>query len=74
MGLKEYNGENKEEKTITLYNSVDTLEGYSSFVIENAYENELRNFFEVVKGEIQPQYSFSDDLITLEWIDRIEER
>lgn len=71
-GLKEYNWEKREDKAVALYNSVDTIEGYSSFVIENAYENELRNFFEVINGERQPQYSFAEDIATLEWIDRVE--
>lgn len=71
-GLKEYDLEKHKDKKIALYDNVDTIEGYSSFVIENAYENELRNFFDVINGESEPQYSFEEDLVTLKWIDRIE--
>lgn len=72
-GLVEYDWMEKEDVSIDLYGEVDTIEGYSSFVIENAYESELRAFFEETEKGQAPRYSFQKDLATLEWIDKIEE-
>ncbi len=74
-GLMYYNLENKQEENINLYENVEHQEGYSSSIIENAYRNEIRTFFEMVnrrqlKNDI---YDFEKDLSTLELIDRIEE-
>ncbi len=71
-GLEEYDWEKKEDVSIDLYDEVDTLEGYSSFVIENAYESELRAFFDEVEKGVKPEYSFARDIVTLGWIDKIE--
>lgn len=71
-GLREYDWEKKEDVDIDLYSKVDTIDGYSSFVIENAYESELRAFFDEVENGEMPRYSFSKDITTLEWIDKIE--
>ncbi|HAP20871.1 MAG TPA: oxidoreductase [Lachnospiraceae bacterium] len=71
-GLKEYDWKKKAEKSILLYGSVDTVEGYSSFIIENAYERELRAFFDAVENGEKAKYSFQEDLHILDWIDRIE--
>lgn len=71
-GLKEYDIEHKEERKIQLYSDVDKLAGYSDFVIENDYTNELINFFEVVSGEGTARYTFEEDLETLKLIDKIE--
>ena len=73
-GLKEYDWNKKEEKPVLLYNNIDKIEGYSAFVIENAYENELKAFFEAVENGTEPRYSFKKDLTVLEWIDRIEKK
>ncbi len=73
-GLKEYDWKEKKERSIALYNNIDTIEGYSSFVIENAYENELKAFFEAIEKGTEPRYSFKKDLAVLDWIDRIEEK
>lgn len=71
-GLKEFDLEKREDIQVDFYDELDTMEGYSSFIIENAYESELRAFFEEVENGITPKYSFSEDLVTLEWIDKIE--
>ena len=70
--MKEYDWKEKKERSIALYNNIDTIEGYSSFVIENAYENELKAFFEAIEKGTEPRYSFKKDLAVLDWIDRIE--
>ena len=72
LGLKEYDYENKVEKHINLYDSVDKQEGYASFVIENAYRNELETFINVVNGKESAEYTFEEDKQVLAMIDDIE--
>ncbi len=71
-GLYEYDFIHKQEVNIKLYDEVDSLEGYSSFVIENAYYREIESFFAVVQEKEQPMYSFEKDKKTLSLIDLIE--
>lgn len=46
-------------------------QGYSEFINEYAYINELLEFFEVLQGK-RPEYSMVEDRETLELIDQIE--
>lgn len=71
-GLKQYNIGGKKEETIDLYESVDKRNEYATFIIENAYKNELEEFFEVVKGKKKAKYTFVDDLKILNLISEIE--
>lgn len=73
-GLKEYDCTEKKESTVSLYSSVDKLDGYASFIIENAYLNELKTFLGMVNGEAKAEYTFEDDQKVLELIDKIEAR
>lgn len=73
MGLQQYDFEKKENKNVQLYDKIDTIQGYSSFVIENAYQRELESFFSTVRGEEIPRYSFEEDIKILKLIDCIEE-
>ena len=68
----QYDYENKAEKHINLYDSVDKQEGYASFVIENAYRNELETFINVVNGKESAEYTFEEDKQVLAMIDDIE--
>ncbi|MDD6628175.1 MAG: hypothetical protein PUF03_07990 [Lachnospiraceae bacterium] len=45
--------------------------GYSEFVNECAYMNEIKEFFEVVRGK-QPEYTMEKDAQILRTIDEIE--
>ena len=71
-GLNEYDADAKQDKAIKLYEKVDTLKGYSSFIIENAYQKELENFFATIEGKQTAQYSFKEDLEIIQLIDAIE--
>lgn len=71
-GLNEYDYNRKIEKNINLYETIDKQEGYASFVIENAYQNELEMFIKMVNGEGKAEYSFEEDYKVLEMIDIIE--
>lgn len=44
---------------------------YSDNIVENAYVDELTNFFAVLRGEEAPRYSFAQDLETIALMDRI---
>ncbi len=71
-GLYKYDFETKQNVNIDLYENVDKLEGYSAFVIENAYSNEIATFFDCVAGKAKAEYGFNEDFATLELIDGIE--
>lgn len=71
-GLYQYDYESKKDNIVELYDVIDKQEGYSSFVIENAYKNEILAFFKQIKDGTEPVYGFSDDKIVLNLIDRIE--
>lgn len=47
-------------------------EKYSAFVIENAYKNEIKEFFDVILNGKQPVYGFERDLEILTLIDTME--
>lgn len=70
--LKIYDKRTKEILPVRLYEHIDHMEGYSGFVVENAYYDELVSFLEAVKGIGKPRYSFERDQEILSWIDRIE--
>ncbi len=49
------------------------LEGYRDFIVENAYVEEIREFFLVCSGKSTARYSFSQDKCILSLIDEIEQ-
>lgn len=72
QGLKLYDYERKETQNVATYEEVEQREGYSSFVIENVYLEEVINFLDVINGEAQAKYSFAKDKHILAWLDKIE--
>ena len=71
-GLMEFNQETKETEVVELYDNIDHMEGYSAFVVENAYQNEIQEFFDVLDGKKVQQYGFEKDMEILQLIDKIE--
>ncbi len=71
--LFEFNPQTKEKSAVCLYDSVTHKDGYASFIIENAYADEIRAFLDQVAGLKNSIYSLSDDAEILKWIDKIEE-
>lgn len=71
-GLKLMNLDNKTDEVIKLYEDVVQLENYSKFVVENAYSDEIKVFFECIEGKTIPIHNFEKDKIVLDLIDRIE--
>lgn len=73
-GLYKYDFANKTNENIKLYNEIDKQENYASFVIENAYMNEIAAFFQKIKNPGEKMiYDFERDKKILELIDRIEQ-
>lgn len=71
-GLKLYNYETKKYESINLYCNVLHMDGYGSFIVENAYQNEMGAFLEEISGKKVAKYSFEEDLRTLKLIDMVE--
>lgn len=62
-----------EKLPVNTYESFEHDSRYSDNIVENAYVDELANFFAVLKGAEQPRYSFEKDLETIRLIEAIEE-
>lgn len=73
VGLKYFDKNDRRTKSISLYTEIHQLDNYSSFVVENAYLNEIQEFFDVLEGKRKPLYGFQEDLEVLNYIDQIEE-
>ncbi|MBH1942479.1 Gfo/Idh/MocA family oxidoreductase [Mobilitalea sibirica] len=71
-GLKVYDYNEKKETYVNLYHEIDQLDGYSSFIVENAYYNEIVSFFNAIRDNHTPIYSFEKDKEVLKIIDGIE--
>ncbi len=70
--LEQFNPSTRCIEKVALLENEEHIEGYSSFIVENAYQNEIKEFLDVVEGKVIPQYGFEEDLKVLQLIDRIE--
>lgn len=71
-GLMIYDFDQKKNIEVELYEEIDQLKNYSSFVVENAYLNEIVSFFNTLDKQTAPLYSFEKDKEILEIINKIE--
>ncbi len=64
----------KKEKTPvdTYYGEAHQDERYSDNIVENAYLEEILNFYDVIAGKATPRWSFEQDLEALRLIDTME--
>lgn len=69
--LSEYDKDSKELRPVILSEAIEHVDGYRAFIVENAYKNEIREFFDVVQNGKQPRYGFVQDKKILELIDSI---
>lgn len=69
--VAEFDTVSKKLVPVTLTEQAERVEGYSAFVVENAYKNEIREFFNVVEGITPARYGFEQDLKILRLIDTI---
>lgn len=71
--LIEYDRSIKKDVNYRLYDDVDKVEGYSELIVENAYEEEIRAFFNVIRGnKMDMLHTFEKDKEILKLIDSIE--
>lgn len=71
-GISDYNMETGVFDNISVYSEIERLSGYNKLIIENAYEEELKDFFGVIEKRKTPRYSFEKDKEILRWIDEVE--
>ena len=67
--INEFDSVTKKLVNVELTEDVEYKEGYSSFIVENAYKNEIREFFDVVLNHKEPLYGFEQDKKILAIID-----
>ncbi len=67
----EFDPVSKSLMPVTLTEPTEHVAGYCSFVVENAYKNEIREFFDVVLEDKTPLYGFEQDREILSLIDAI---
>jgi len=67
-----YNILSKENEQILLYDEIQKDSRYSENIIENAYVDEIRTFFECFENCTATKHTFEKDKEILQWIDRIE--
>lgn len=72
QGLKCFDIESKELKNINLYDEISTEEDYNQTIIENAYLEEIKDFFDVINSDKKGLHSFEKDKYILDIIDIIE--
>lgn len=70
--LKDFNIETKKMEQIMTYSEVDQDHRYSANIIENAYADEIKHFFNVRQGKEPLIYTFEEDKEVLSIIDQIE--
>lgn len=72
-GLKEWNPDSNELDEINLYDKISDQEDYNQTIIENAYLEEVKDFFNTLNSnERHGLYSFEKDKYVLDVIDIIE--
>lgn len=59
--LFEYKQNSNSLEKVLFAEETEHVEGYSSFVVENAYKNEIEDFFEMIKSGREPLHSFEKD-------------
>ncbi len=69
--LVEFDADDKKAVSVQLLEKTEHMDGYSAFVVENAYKNEIKEFFDVVLNGKEPLYGFEQDKKILDLIDRI---
>ena len=67
--IREFNQQTKKIENVNLSEAAEHKEGYSAFIVENAYKNEIREFFDVVLKNKMPLYGFEEDKKILNIID-----
>ena len=67
----EFDAQTRKLEAVTLRELTERVGGYSAFIVENAYKNEIREFFNVVLGRKKQSYDFEQDGRILSLIDSL---
>ena len=70
--LSAYDIDAKTLKPVKLYEDVVQDGRYNANIIENAYADEIRAFFDYVEKGTEPPYTFDEDAHTIAVVDEIE--
>ncbi len=70
--LYRYDAQSKEKAPVSVYERFEHDARYSDNIVENAYVDEIVNFFGVLDGREQARWSFEKDKAVIELIERIE--
>ncbi len=69
--VTEFNAEKGVLEPVKLLEKAEHKEGYRAFVVENAYKNEIKEFFDAVLCNKPAQYGFEQDKKILKLIDSL---
>lgn len=69
-----FDTETGKQQAVHAYETVQHQEGYSEYIVENRYADEIRDFLDAVYKHKKPKYSLEQDRYTLSIIDQIEEQ
>ena len=69
--LRTYNPGTGNVDVVSFQEAAEYSDGYQKFVVENAYKDEVKAFFDVLSGKKQMIYSFEEDQETLKLISSI---
>ena len=67
--LLEYNKSLNKLNNVKLLEQPEHIDGYETFIVENAYKNEIKAFFDAVLNDKDCIYGFEKDKDTLSLID-----
>lgn len=70
--LYRWNAETKEKEFVDTYGEFEHDPRYSDNIVENAYVDEIANFFGVLEGRETPRWSFEQDRAVIALIERME--
>lgn len=74
QGFEEFDFDMNEMKKLNLYDEISKENDYNQTIIENAYLEEIKDFFNVLSGNSEcGLHSFEKDKYILDIIDKIEE-
>ncbi len=71
-GLYKFNIDNEKNENIILYDRTEKRTEYNNTIIEDAYAEEIKTFFNVISKSETPKYTFEEDYETIRLIDLIE--
>ncbi len=69
--LYRYDDAAKDKVPVDTYESFEHDTRYSDNIVENAYVDEILNFFDVLAGKAAPKWSFAQDRAVLQFIDAV---